>query len=254
MAIYPKIAVVSQIDTVPFVYGIRHEGNFRAELLTLSSPTDCTELFRQGKADIALLPAVVVPSLRSSEIITDYCTGAAGASHSAVVACNAPIGKIRRIGVTPMAGTAAEVAAWLSQNRWHIAPEWIAVGGDRTEAADDEALLLTGCAAREAAARHAFVYDVAGEWVEATRQPLAFDVWVGHKGLSYEVHDALQRALTFGLEHTFEAVAASDYAAAPYAYDHLVREVDFLFDIEKHTALQRLWECGLKVAPKVNPG
>ncbi|MGN0006911.1 MAG: MqnA/MqnD/SBP family protein [Alistipes sp.] len=254
MAIYPKIAVVSQPDTVPFVYGIRHEGNFRAELLALSSPTDCTELFRQGKADIALLPAAVVPSLRGCEIITDYCIGAAGASRSAVVACNTPINKVRRIGVAPTAGTASQVAAWLSQHRWHIAPEWIAVGSDRTEAAEGEALLLTGRAALEAAARHAFVYDIAGEWVEATGQPLAFDVWVGHKGISYQTHDELQKALTFGLEHTFEAVAASDYAAAPSAYDHLAREVDFLFDIEKHKALQRLWECGLKVAPKVNPG
>ena len=254
MAIYPKIAVVSQLDTMPFVYGIRHEGNLRADLLVFSSYTDCIEAFDSGKADIALLPAALVPSLRGSEIITDYCVGAVGAARSAVVVGNTPINRVQRILVAPDAGTALSVAAWLSQNRWHIAPDWIEAQHD-TALAEGDALLLTGDKAFAVQATdYTFCYDIAKEWVDAAHLPLAFDVWVGRKGISYEVHDALQSALTFGIEHTYEAVAESDCADVERAYDHLVNDIDYLFDIEKHTALQRLWECGLKVAPKVNPG
>ncbi len=255
MVIYPKIAVVSQLDTVPFVYGIRHATDFRADLSLFPSPDDCIEAFIGGKADIALLPASIVPSLRSSEIITDYCVGAIGAARSAVVVGNTPITKVRRLFVAPDAGTALALAAWLSQNRWHIAPDWVEAAAEvPADLAEGDALLLTGKAAYESAERFSFCYDIAKEWIDATHQPIAFDVWVGRKGISYETHDALQNALTFGIEHTFEAVAESDFAATDYAYDHLVREIDYLFDIEKHTALQRLWACSLKVAPKVNPG
>lgn len=256
MVIYPKIAVVSQLDTVPFVYGIRHEGNLRADLLLSSSPADCTEAFRTGKADIALLPASVFPSLSGCEIITDYCVGAVGASRSALLVGNTPVNRVQRILVAPDAGTALSVAAWLSQNRWHIAPEWAEASAEgQATLQEGDALLLAGDSAFAApTANYTFCYDIAKEWVDATHLPLAFYVWVGRKGISYEVHDALQNALTFGIEHTYEAVAESECADLERAYDHLVGDIDFLFDIEKHTALQRLWECGLKVAPKVNPG
>lgn len=255
MVIYPKIAVVSQLDTVPFVYGIKHADSLCANLLLFPSYDACTEAFREGKADIALLPATLVPSLHASEIITDYCIGATGAARSAVVVGNTPINKVRRIFVGSDAGSALMLAAWLSQNRWHIAPDYFTAAPELPASLDEgDALLLTGNAAYEYAARFTFCYDIAKEWFDTTHQPLAFDVWVGRKGISYEVHDALQSALTFGIEHTFEAVAASDYATTDNAYNHLISEIDFLFDIEKHTALQQLWECGLKVAPKVNPG
>ena len=40
MVIVPRIAAVSYLNTIPFIYGIEHEGNLRAELL-LSPPAVC---------------------------------------------------------------------------------------------------------------------------------------------------------------------------------------------------------------------
>ena len=96
MVIYPKIAAISYLNTIPFIYGIRHEGNFRADL-SLSTPADCVKSFIEGEADIALLSSAVVPSLKGAEIITDYCIGASGAVRTVVVVGNTPIAKVRRI-------------------------------------------------------------------------------------------------------------------------------------------------------------
>ena len=77
MVIVPRIAAVSYLNTIPFIYGIEHEGNLRAELL-LSPPAVCAKNFAEHKADIALVPAAAVPSLADAEIVTEYCIGAAG--------------------------------------------------------------------------------------------------------------------------------------------------------------------------------
>ena len=56
MALIPRIAAVSYLNTIPFIYGIRHAGNLRAELL-LTPPALCASNFIDGNADIALLPS-----------------------------------------------------------------------------------------------------------------------------------------------------------------------------------------------------
>ena len=77
MALIPRIAAVSYLNTIPFIYGIRHAGNLRAELL-LTPPALCASNFIDGNADIALLPSAVVPRLKDAELVTDFCIGAEG--------------------------------------------------------------------------------------------------------------------------------------------------------------------------------
>ena len=84
MVIVPRIAAVSYLNTIPFIYGIGHEGNLRAELL-LSPPAVCAKNFAEHKADIALVPAAAVPSLADAEIVTEYCIGAAGPVRTVVL-------------------------------------------------------------------------------------------------------------------------------------------------------------------------
>ena len=49
MALIPRIAAVSYLNTIPFIYGIRHAGNLRAELL-LTPPALCASNFIDGNA------------------------------------------------------------------------------------------------------------------------------------------------------------------------------------------------------------
>lgn len=255
MVIYPKIATISYLNTIPFIYGIRHEGNFRADL-SLSTPADCVKSFIEGEADIALLSSAVVPSLKGAEIITDYCIGASGAVRTVVVVGNTPISKVRRIWLDSHSRTSVQLVGWLAANRWKIAPEWLLLDDysllDRPQEGD--AFLLIGDKVFANEGRFAYSYDLAEEWKAQTHMPFAFAVWVGRKGLPYEIHDALQHALTFGIEHTYEAITESPYADRPYAYDYLTRNIDYVFNADKHRALEKFWNCGLKITPKVNPG
>ena len=255
MAVNTKIIAVSYLNTIPFIYGLRHHSNLGADLL-LAPPATCYQNFVEGKADIALMPVAMVPSLADAEIVTDYCIGAVGKVRTVVVVSNSPIAQVRRIFLDAHSKTSVQLCGYLAKNLWKIEPEWHAMEDysllDSAEQGD--AFLLIGDKVFDNEGRFAYSYDLAEEWHKATKMPFTFAVWVARKGLSYEVRDELQAAFTYGMEHIYEAILESGYAEREYAYEYLTENIDFLFDIQKHNALKKFWDYGLKVEPKVNPG
>lgn len=254
MAIIPKITAVSYLNTIPFVYGLQHADNLRADLL-LAPPADCAKNYIEGKADIALLPSAVVPQLTNTNIITDYCIGAVGPVRTVTVMSNTPIKEVKRIWLDAHSRTSVQLCGYLAEHKWRIAPEWrhmddYAITNNPVEG---DAFLLIGDKVFGYEGRFKYTYDLAVEWREATSLPFAFAVWVARKGVSYEVTDALQHALTFGVEHIWEAVTESRYMGSDNgltAYDYLTRNIDFILDEEKHRALKKFWDAGLRVTPR----
>ena len=252
----PRIAAVSYLNTIPFIYGIRHEGNLRADLL-LAPPADCVENYARGLADIALIPSAAVPQMRSTEIITDYCVGASGPVRTVLLLSNTPIEKVRRIFLDPHSRTSVQLTGYLAAARWKIAPEWYTLD-DYSQVAyarEGDAFLLIGDKVFDHEGLFAYSYDLAEEWRAQTGMPFAFAVWVARKGTSYEAIDALQHALTLGVESIWEAVVEEGFDRKPYdAYAYLTQNIDFVFNAEKHAALQKFWNAGLKITPRSNPG
>lgn len=255
MAINAKITAVSYLNTIPFVYGLRHHANVGAELL-LATPADCYKNFIEGKADIALMPAAMVPTLHDVDIITDYCIGASGKVRTVVMVSNSPIKQIKRILLDTHSKTSVQLCGYLAQRLWHIEPEWVEMSDFALldSLAEGDAALLIGDKVFDNEGRFAYTFDLAEEWIRLTEMPFAFAVWVARKGLDYAIHDELQQAFTYGMEHIYEAILESEYADKEYAYDYLTHNIDFLFDVQKHNALKKFWDFGLKIKPKVNPG
>lgn len=201
----------------------------------LTPPALCASNFIDGNADIALLPSAVVPRLKDAELVTDFCIGAEGEVRTVVVVSNTPIEEVRRIWLDAHSRTSVQLTGYLAARRWKIAPQWL----DMSDYAvldtpqEGDAFLLIGDKVFDHEDEFIYSYDLAAEWREATGLPFAFAVWVARKGTPYEVTDALEEALTFGVERIYEAVQQSDYRDRPYAYDYLTRNIDFLFDNEK---------------------
>ena len=196
MVIVPHIAAVSYLDTMPFLYGIKHEKNFRAEL-SLSDFTTVISDFVEHKADIALVPVHVVPTLEDARIITEYCVGYSG---SDLDADYYPI-------VNPHA------------------PNYRYFDGDHAPLAP--------------------LLDLDESW--------AYAVWVAHKDVDLDVIEGLQYALTYGMEHLYEALLDEGIEDVEEAYDHLMH-LDFLYDEQKEETLKKFWNTGLKVPLRVQPG
>ncbi len=256
MVSVPSIAAVSYLNTIPFIYGIRHEGNFRADLL-LSPPSECTKNYVVGRAILALLRAAAVPSLKSTDVITEYCIGAVGPVRTVVLLSDGPVSEVRRVFLDPHSQTSVQLVGYLAAHRWKIAPEWYSLDDyeQLRHAQEGDAFLLIGDKVFDHEEKFRYKYDLAAEWQAATKLPFAFAVWVARKGTPYEVIESLQHALTFGLEHTYEAILEAGFDKKPYdAYEYLTRNIDYIFDNQKRRALQKFWDSGLKVSPRVNPG
>ena len=254
MATIPTITAVSYLNTIPFVYGLKHADNLRADLL-LAPPADCARNYIEGKADIALLPVAVVPELKETNIITEYCIGAVGAVRTVVVVSNTPIEHVKRIWLDPHSRTSVQLCGYLAKNKWRISPEWITMNDYQVLNTPEEgdAYLIIGDKVFGYEGLFRYSYDLAVEWRETTKLPFAFAVWVARKGVSYEVVDELQHALTFGVEHIWEAVESSAYMGKDgglRAYEYLTRNIDFILDEEKHRALKKFWDAGIRIVPR----
>lgn len=196
MVTVPRIAAVSYLDTIPFIYGVQHEGNFRAELSLSDFPT-AAEQFLRHQADIALVPVHVVPTLPDARLVTGYCLSLAGRG----------------------------AVDFLLEHEPGSPAEPLFAGMDAPLATLPDA-----------------------------KKPLPYAVWVAHADTDPDFCEGLQHALTYGLEHSWEAVVEFGYDLRPFdAYGHLAA-IDCIFDNQKRKALQKFWDSGLKVSPRANPG
>ncbi|MFI3277607.1 MAG: menaquinone biosynthesis protein [Rikenellaceae bacterium] len=256
MAIIPKIAAVSYLNTIPFIYGIEKSNLLEAELL-LSPPSECLRNYIDHKVDIALLPVAAVPHLEDTQIISDYCIGSQGAVRSVVIVSDDPITSLTRIWLDPHSKTSVQLAGYLAENHWHISPEWVALDdySRLNDSRDGEGFLLIGDKVFEHEGEFEYSYDLSAEWAESTSMPFTFAVWVARKGTPEQTIDSLNEALTFGIEHTFESILEyrADGCEVDY-YEYLTENIDFIFDGEKRRALQKFWDAGIKIAPKTLPG
>lgn len=252
-----SVAAVSYLNTIPFLYGIRHADNLRAGLL-LSPPSGCAQAFNSRKADIALIPVGGLAEIadRDFDIVTSWCIGAEGPVRTVVMTSDTPLKEIKRVWLDSHSMTSVRLAKILAAQYWQIAPEWMELTDysvlDRPQQGD--AFVLIGDKVFENEGRFANTWDLAEEWRGHTGLPFVFAVWVARKSVPEETLAALEDALTLGVERIYEAILDSPYADCEYAYDYLTRNIDYIFDGQKRRALERFWDSGLKTTLRINPG
>lgn len=250
-----RIAAVSYLNTVPFIYGIEHAENLRAGLL-LSPPSGCAAAFNNHSADIALLPVGALLSIPDAKIITDYCIGASGPVRTVVLVSNCALHDIRRIWLDSHSITSALLTRILAANHWKITPEFSQLTDyaqvDASEAGD--AFLLIGDKVFDYEGRFSKSWDLAVEWRAMTGLPFVFAVWVARATVPDSTIAALHDALGYGTAHIREAIGRYGHSGKPYAYDYLTRNIDYVFDSQKHRALSLYWDEGRKFFPRSEPG
>ena len=240
-------------NTIPFIYGIRHEGNFRADLL-LSPPSECTKNYVEGRADLGAASGCRRSSLKSTDVITEYCIGAVGPVRTVVLLSDGPVSEVRRVFLDPHSQTSVQLVGYLAAHRWKIAPEWYSLDDyeQLRHAQEGDAFLLIGDKVFDHEEKFRYKYDLAAEWQAATKLPFRLCCLGGSQG------NALQKSSNrcsmpsrSVLEHTYEAILeAGIRQKKPYdAYEYLTRNIDYIFDNQKRRALQKFWDSGLKVSP-----
>ena len=250
-----RIAAVSYLNTVPFIYGIEHAEDLRATLL-LSPPSGCAEAFNAGDADMALIPVGALPTVKNARIVTPFCIGARGSVRTVVLMSDCMVHGIRRIWLDGHSMTSALLTRILCERQWYIRPEFCRMDDysviDNREPGD--AFLLIGDKVFDYEDRFKNRLDLAESWRWLNDLPFVFAVWVARDTVPDETVRSLETALEYGTRHIREAIDRYGYSGKKYAYDYLTRNIDYVFDDQKHKALSLYWEQGRKFVPRVEPG
>ncbi len=251
-----RIAAVSYLNTIPFIYGIEHGSpDLRADLV-LSPPSGCAAALRNGQADMALLPVAALPDFPDFEPVTSYCIGANGPVRTVVLVSNTPVQQLHTLHLDSHSLTSTRLIRILCNEYWQIAPQWMSLEDyslpQRNEAG--QGYLLIGDKVFEHETQFSDSYDLAAVWREMTGLPFVFAVWVARKGTDTGTIDLLEKALAYGVGHVDEAVAGSVYAGRAYAHDYLTRNIDFRFDPPKSKALKLFLQKSREAEPPTDPG
>ncbi len=250
-----KIAAVSYLNTIPFIYGIQHTESLCADL-SLSPPAGCAEAYASGAADIALVPVGALPRFQDARIITSYCIGAVKSVRTVVLMSNSPIADVSRIWLDAHSVTSALLVRVLAAELWNIKPEWKVLEdysvADHAEAGD--AFLLIGDKVFDFEGKFAYSLDLADCWRTLTNKPFVFAVWIAREGTDPALIEELEEGLTLGVERVWEAIVEYGHSEKPYAYEYLTSNIDFLFDNQKQKALELFREKIRKIAPHAKPG
>jgi len=260
MTLVRRIAAVSYLNTVPFIYGIRHAGNdLRADLL-LTPPAQCAENISNGKADIALIPVAGIPDIPNIKLITDYCISANDNVRTVVLMSVSPLEEIHTIYLDPHSRTSVNLVRILAHERWHIRVEWLPLT-DFANVKPEPGIGYTLIGDKVFGYEHLFPYkyDLAHAWSEWTGMSFVFAAWVAREGLEQEIIVQLEEAFRYGIAHIPEAVAedqAERERHIPFetAVDYLTHNIDFTLDRRKRESLELFWQKLRMGYWRVNPG
>lgn len=235
------VAIVSYLNTLPFIYGIEQAAPRLSAVLTTCVPSECARMIRDGEADIALVPVAVIPSLTHCKIITNFCISAENEVRTVELLSNTPIKLIKKIYLDSHSRTSAQLVQIIAREKWEIDPIWVDnLPCNPENIVYGEALMCIGDKVFELEGKFDCNVDLAAEWIEHTGLPFVFAAWVAtEKGQQYE-HE-LSEALKFGVQHTVDAIAMYKPIQS-HALTYLTHNIKYKLNKSKIEAMKVFWE------------
>lgn len=244
-----KISCVSYLNSQPFIYGLKNNSIINEIELSLDIPSVCAEKLLSGKVDIGLVPVAIIPELKESHIISDYCIGADGKVETVLLLSDVPLEKIETIILDYQSRTSVLLVKVLADRFWKISPQW--TDGENNfekKISGTTAGLVIGDRTFTMKSKFKHVYDLAEEWKKFTSLPFAFACWVSNKKIPSDFISHFNNALESGLKNI--PTVASQYPSNGFsALDYLTKKVSFSLDAKKKEAMKLFLEMSEEYIP-----
>ncbi|MEO1451600.1 MAG: menaquinone biosynthesis protein [Bacteroidota bacterium] len=251
-----KIALVSYINTRPFMDGLSAAFSPQEVQLDLRPPAECARVLAEGQCDMALIPVGALDQFSDIRLLPDYCIGASGSVESVYIFSQQPIETLDTLYLDRHSRSSNGLARILLRHHWGIAPEI------RMPAEKNVSLIhghtggvVIGDYAIRVREQFAYRYDLAEAWQALTGLPFAFAVWAYHPDrVDPRMLTPLQTAMGVGVDNALKSASRwADFYKIPrdYALHYLTNCIDFRFDAPKHQALE-LYLGALRSLTEVN--
>jgi chorismate dehydratase len=235
------ITAVSYINTLPFIYGIKHSPFLNPDEYTLNTvmPSLCAQAYLSGKADIVLMPSGTVNQYMPESIIDGYCIGAYKQVKSVVVFSEKPLTQVSQLYLDYQSTTSVRLIKILNQHWWKCQLDFIpSETGYEQKIKGDTAGLVIGDRALALYNEFPFVYDLSEEWWKLTQLPFVFAYWVKTKPLHSDFLERFQKALAWGVLHRSESLTLLPEQNNNDSIEYLKNNISFELDDAKINALK----------------
>lgn len=237
-----KISAVSYTNTLPFVYGLENSDIINHIHLSKDIPSICAYKLLNNEVDIGLVPVAVLPKLKHSEILSDYCIGASAPVRSVILASYKPLVEVNTILLDYHSRSSVMLTRILAKHYWKIDVKWTDTNeGFQNRISKNEAAVIIGDKAMNIENDFPYVYDLAQEWINFTKLPFVFAAWIANKPIGETFKNEFNEALKFGIDNIDKAINESDLS---YLSDHinvneyLTKNIDFKLDNNKRKGLE----------------
>lgn len=232
-----KIAAVSYINTLPFVYGLEKTEIISKIDIGKYIPSECANKLINNEVDVGLIPVAAIPELKEFYVISDFCIAAKKTVDSVFLFSQVPINEIENIILDYQSKSSNNLTKVLSKLYWKITPNFIdPFEGYETEIFGKTAGVVIGNRALEIRKNFNYVYDLAEQWKNLTGNPFVFALWVSNKKLPQTFIDEFNNSLKFGVENIDKLENNTGYLSDNEFFGYLNESLNYNYtELEKQS-------------------
>ena len=207
-----RVGAVSYLNTKPLIYAFEN-GEMQEDIeLIMGYPSKIAAMLKNDEIDVGLVPVAIIPNLKESHIISNYCIGCDGEVASVCLFSEVPLERIEKILLDYQSQTSVELLKILIKNFWKIHPAIEqAAAGYENNIKGNTAGLVIGNRALEQRKKSKYIYDLGEEWKNFTGLPFVFATWVSNKSLPDDFITDFNSATKRSLEKINIIVEALEY-------------------------------------------
>jgi chorismate dehydratase len=238
-----KVGAVSYLNTKPLLWGIKRSHNLLQQIeLVEEYPSKIADKLINGKIDVGLVPVAIIPKLKESNIVTDFCIGADGDVASVCMFSEVPVEKIERVLLDYQSRTSVNLCKLLLKNYWKISP----VSEDTKEnylhcIKGATAAVVIGDRALAQRKVSAYIYDLAGAWKIMTGLPFVFAAWIANKKLPEDFIQQFNEANAVGLKN-IDAVIEENRNDVYDLKKYYTQNISYELDEQKLKGMEKFLE------------
>jgi len=188
--------------------------------------------------DVGLVPVAVIPRLKESHIITDYCIGCNGPVASVCLFSEVPLEEVKEVLLDYQSRTSVALARLLLREYWKQDPKLIDTRSEyQSKIKGTTAGLLIGDRALAQRKTSPYIYDLGEAWKNHTGMPFVFAAWVSNMKLPGKFIADFNIANKAGVSHIDEVIAANPseiFDLKKYYTSH----IQYVLDQEKREGLK----------------
>jgi len=250
------IALVSYINTRPFMDGIEQVLSKDEVRLHLMPPSECARALKEERVDMALMPIGALINFDQINLLPDYCIGGDGSVNSVFIFSQVPIEEVSYLYLDPHSRSSNGLARILLRHYWKKELPFDMFDQRPFDLIQGrKAGVIIGDQAIRTRNSYPYAYDLSEYWKKLTGLSFPFAVW-GYRPekFSPDLLEKIQKAMRLGVEQRkMSALKWANYYDIPpeFAVSYLEQDIDYIFDSDKHLSL-KLYQDALKALPALD--